>query len=133
MPAWVRCSCATPAHGPALPWSRSTLDGSDAADQVRASSASSAIRRRPDGKPRWLLFNKPTFAAGRPRAHAERVVEELGWTAPWFVVSGLAREGTREVMLKVQAFLDEQTRDAADAADAAGADAARGDAAGEVG
>ena len=35
-------------------------------------------------------------------------IAELGWQGPWFIVSGLARENTREVMLKVQAFLDEQ-------------------------
>src|SRR5690606_22243700 len=67
------------------------------------------------------------------RAHAERVVAELGWTAPWFIVSGLSREGTREVMLKVQAFLDAQARDAADAADAAGTAGAGGRGAGRAG
>ena len=35
-------------------------------------------------------------------------IAELGWTGPWFIISGLAHEGTREVMLRVQAFLDEQ-------------------------
>lgn len=94
------------------------LDGSDAADQVRA------IERELEKfdadlmeKPRWLLFNKADLLpAEDARAHAERVVAELGWTAPWFIVSGLSREGTREVMLKIQAFLDERSRDAADEA-----------------
>ncbi|MGY0611343.1 MULTISPECIES: Obg family GTPase CgtA [unclassified Luteimonas] len=98
------------------------LDGSDAGDQVRA------IERELEkfdaglmAKPRWLLFNKADLLPPEDaRAHAERVVAALGWTQPWFVVSGLAGEGTREVMLRVQAFLDEQARDAADAADAAG-------------
>lgn len=98
------------------------LDGSDAADQVRAIERE--LEKFDAGlmdKPRWLLFNKADLLpADDARAHAERVVADLGWTGPWFIVSGLAREGTRDVMLKVQAFLDEQSRDAADAADAEG-------------
>ncbi|MEN1927825.1 Obg family GTPase CgtA [Luteimonas sp. MJ250] len=98
------------------------LDGSNAADQVRA--IEHELEKFDAGlmaKPRWLLFNKADLLPPEDaRAHAERVVAELGWSAPWFVVSGLASEGTREVMLRVQAFLDEQARDAADAADAAG-------------
>ncbi|MEN1958654.1 Obg family GTPase CgtA [Luteimonas changyuni] len=98
------------------------LDGSDAADQVRA--IEHELEKFDAGlmaKPRWLLFNKADLLPPEDaRAHAERVVAELGWSAPWFVVSGLASEGTREVMLRVQAFLDEQARDAADAADAVG-------------
>ena len=50
------------------------------------------------------------------------VIGELGWTAPWFIVSGLAHEGTREVMVRVQAFLDELDRDEREAA-MAGSDA----------
>ena len=42
------------------------------------------------------------------QAQAEMTIAELGWTGPWFIISGLAHEGTREVMLRVQAFLDEQ-------------------------
>ncbi|MBD7989091.1 GTPase ObgE [Luteimonas sp. Sa2BVA3] len=94
------------------------LDGSDAADQVRA--IEHELAKFDAGlmdKPRWLLFNKADLLpAEDARAHAERVVAELGWTGPWFIVSGLAREGTRDVMLKVQAFLDEQGRDAAETA-----------------
>ena len=95
------------------------LDGSDAADQVRA--IEHELAKFDAGlmdKPRWLLFNKADLLpAEDARAHAERVVADLGWTGPWFIVSGLAREGTRDVMLKVQAFLDEQARDAAEAAE----------------
>jgi GTP-binding protein len=93
------------------------LDGSDAADQVRAIERE--LEKFDAGlmdKPRWLLFNKADLLpAEDARAHAERVVAELGWTAPWFIVSGLAREGTRDVMLKIQAFLDEHARDPAEA------------------
>ncbi len=98
------------------------LDGSDAAGQVRA--IEHELAKFDAGlmdKPRWLLFNKADLLPPEDaRAHAERVVADLGWTGPWFIVSGLAREGTRDVMLKIQAFLDEQARDAAETAEAAG-------------
>ncbi|TKR33690.1 GTPase ObgE [Luteimonas gilva] len=85
------------------------LDGGDAVEQVRTIEGELA---RFDAalmdKPRWLLLNKadllPTEDA---KALAEDIVERLGWKAPWFVISGLAHDGTREVMLKVQSFLDE--------------------------
>src|SRR5690606_36203188 len=97
------------------------LDGSDAADQVRAIERE--LQKFDAGlveKPRWLLFNKADLLpAEDARAHAGRVGAGLGWPASWFSVSGLSREGTREVMLKLQAFLDGRARDAADA-DAAG-------------
>lgn len=96
------------------------LDGSDAATQVRAIERELA---RFDAalmeKSRWLLFNKADLLTPEDaRAQAEKVVAELGWQAPWFIISGLAHEGTREVMLKVQAFLDEQKQLAAESAEA---------------
>ncbi|PJK00349.1 GTPase ObgE [Lysobacteraceae bacterium NML03-0222] len=96
------------------------LDGSDAATQVRSIERELA---RFDAdlmkKPRWLLFNKADLlTAEDARAQAEKVVGELGWQAPWFIISGLAHEGTREVMLKVQAFLDEQKQLQAEASEA---------------
>ena len=89
------------------------LDGGDAVEQVRA------IERELEkfdpallDKPRWLLLNKADLIpADDARELGERIVSELGWTAPWFIVSGLAHEGTREVMLKVQGYLDELARE----------------------
>ncbi len=96
------------------------LDGSDAVDQVRAIERE--LARFDAGlmdKPRWLLLNKADLLPPEDAAaHAGRIVAALDWTQPWFVVSGLAKEGTRAVMLKVQAFLDEQARIAAEEADA---------------
>jgi GTP-binding protein len=104
------------------------LDGSDAVEQVR--TIERELEKFDAGlldKPRWLLLNKADLIpADDARALAGRIVAELGWTAPWFIVSGLAREGTREVMLKVQAYLDELGRDAADAAEQAGASPGEG-------
>src|SRR5690606_8824023 len=75
-------------------------------------------------KPRWLLLNKADLIpADDARALGERIVSELGWSAPWFIISGLAHEGTREVMLKVQAHLDERGREEREAGEAGDADA----------
>lgn len=93
------------------------LDGSDAVEQVRAIERELA---RFDAdlmqKPRWLLLNKADLLpAEDARAEAERIVAGLGWQAPWFVISGLAHEGTRAVMLQVQAFLDQLNQAQAEA------------------
>ena len=66
-----------------------------------------------------MLINKAdTLLPEDAEAEAARVIEALGWTGPWFLVSGLAHDGTREVMLKVQAALDELDRSEREAADA---------------
>jgi len=99
------------------------LDGGDAVEQVR--TIERELERFDAGlldKPRWLLLNKADLIpAEDARALAAHIVSELGWTAPWFIVSGLAREGTREVMLKVQAYLDEHLRGEREAAQDSGA------------
>ena len=99
------------------------LDGSDAVEQVR--TIERELEKFDAGlldKPRWLLLNKADLIpAEDARALAARIVSELGWSAPWFIVSGLAREGTREVMRKVQAHLDEMGRSERESGDADGA------------
>ncbi len=60
------------------------------------------------GKPRWLVFNKADLMPGdESREHAAEVVRELGWQAPWFVVSAVSREGTKELMRRVMSALEE--------------------------
>ena len=86
------------------------LDDSDPAEQVRA------IERELGNydpalleKPRWLVMNKTDLLLPEEaRERAEAVVAALDWKAPWFMVSAIGREGTREVCLKVQQFFDEQ-------------------------
>lgn len=84
------------------------LDGTDPVEQVRA--IEHELGKFDAGlldKPRWLLINKADLMdPDEARAEADRIVSELGWEQPWFLVSGIAHEGTREVMLKVQAELD---------------------------
>ncbi|WP_407352244.1 Obg family GTPase CgtA [Luteimonas sp. R10] len=96
------------------------LDGGDAVEQVRAIERE--LGKFDAGllcKPRWLLLNKADLLPEEEaRAEAGRIIAALGWEPPWFLVSGLAHAGTREVMLQVQAFLDrldEEEREARDA------------------
>jgi len=68
-------------------------------------------------KPRWLVLNKADLMfEDEAKAAAEAIVAELGWTEPWYLVSALGREGTRPIMLAVQAFFDRLREDALEAA-----------------
>ena len=96
-----------------------------AADQVRALERE--LERHDPAllqKPRWLVMNKADLLPeGEARALAESIVAGLGWTGPWYLVSAIGREGTRAIMLDVQAHLDRLRAEEQEAADAAGADA----------
>ena len=94
------------------------------ADQVRAIEAE--LRKYDPAmleKPRWLVLNKADLMfEDEAREAAEKIVAELGWTAPWYLVSALGREGTRPVMLAAQAFFD-RLREEQQEAQAQGGDA----------
>ncbi|TLX21495.1 GTPase ObgE [Thermomonas fusca] len=78
------------------------------AEQVRA--IEHELRKYDPGmleKPRWLVLNKADLMfEDEAREAAEKVVAELGWTGPWYLVSALGREGTWPIMLAVQTFFD---------------------------
>jgi GTPase len=79
-------------------------------------------------KPRWLVLNKADLMfEDEARALAERIIAELEWTQPWFLVSALSREGTWPIMLEIQRFFDE-LREAQLEADAEAAAAGKNDA-----
>jgi len=86
------------------------VDGSDVAVQVRA--IEQELRKfNPEllERPRWLVLNKADMLAEDERqAVAEKIVAELGWTQPWFLVSALARENTMAVCQQVQRFFESQ-------------------------
>jgi GTP-binding protein len=89
------------------------IDGADVAGQVRAIEQELA-KFNPEllERPRWLVLNKADMLAEDERqATAERIVGELGWTQPWFLVSAIARENTMAVCQQVQRFFESQ-RDA---------------------
>lgn len=72
-------------------------------------------------KPRWLVLNKADLMLEEEaRAAAAAVVAELGWQAPWYLVSALGREGTWPIMLAVQAFFDRERAAQREARAAAG-------------
>lgn len=61
-------------------------------------------------KTRWLVFTK-TDVLGKSEAQeiAKRVVADLGWSAPWFMISSVTRSGTDELVQSIGRALDEMT------------------------
>ncbi len=86
------------------------IDGSDVAGQVRAIEQE-LEKFNPEllERPRWLVLNKADMLAEDERqVVAERIIAELGWTQPWFLVSAIARENTMAVCQQVQRFFESQ-------------------------
>jgi GTP-binding protein len=58
-------------------------------------------------KPRWLVFTKADLLPpGEAQAQAEKAIAELGWEAPWMMISSVTRSGTEELMQRVSAELE---------------------------
>lgn len=86
------------------------IDDTDPAGQVRAIEQELA-KFNPEllERPRWLVLNKADMLAeGERTATAQRIVGELGWTQPWFLVSAIARDNTMAVCQQVQRFFESQ-------------------------
>ena len=84
------------------------VEGVSPVEQVRAIERE-LERHDPEllAKPRWLVLNKADLMfEDEAREAARQVVAELGWTAPWYLVSALGREGTWPIMKDVMAFFD---------------------------
>ena len=84
------------------------IDGSDVAEQVRAIELE-LEKFNPEllERPRWLLLNKADMLAQDDRDEvARKVIAELGWTQPWFLISAIARDNTLEVCQQVQQFFE---------------------------
>jgi GTP-binding protein len=95
------------------------VDGSDVAAQVRAIEQE-LQKFNPEvlERPRWLVLNKADMLAEDERqAVAEKIVAELNWTQPWFLVSAIAREGTMAVCQQVQRFFESQRDENAERTD----------------
>jgi GTP-binding protein len=59
------------------------------------------------------VLNKADLLLEEEQAEVARaVVEELGWTDRWYLVSAIGREGTWPVMKDIMAFFDRQREDA---------------------
>ena len=64
-------------------------------------------------KPRWLLFNKADLLDPKEaRSRAAALAKKLRWTKPWFVISAVKAEGTKEVTFAVMEFLEAERRGA---------------------
>jgi GTP-binding protein len=86
------------------------IDGTDPVAQVRAIENELA-KFNPEllERPRWLVLNKADMLAPDERdAVAADIVQRLGWTQPWFLVSAATRENTLTVCQQVQQFFDAQ-------------------------
>jgi GTP-binding protein len=86
------------------------IDGTDPVAQVRAIENELA-KFNPEllERPRWLVLNKADMLAPDERdAVAADIVQQLGWTQPWFLVSAATRENTLTVCQQVQQFFDAQ-------------------------
>jgi GTP-binding protein len=59
-------------------------------------------------KPRWLVFTKmDLLEQAEAETIASRVVKDLDWTAPWFMISSVTRTGIDELMQSIGRTLDE--------------------------
>ena len=59
-------------------------------------------------KPRWLVFTKiDTLDQEEAKTIANRVVKELKWTDPWFMISSVTQTGTDELVQNIGRKLDE--------------------------
>lgn len=59
-------------------------------------------------KVRWLVFTKVDLLEPRAaEAIARRVVDNLKWKSPWFMISSVTRTGTDELMQSISRALDE--------------------------
>ncbi|MGE0355981.1 MAG: Obg family GTPase CgtA [Burkholderiales bacterium] len=58
-------------------------------------------------KPRWLVLNKADLLDPAERdKRAKALVKKLAWKGPWFVVSAIRGEGTRELSFAIMEFLE---------------------------
>jgi GTP-binding protein len=90
-------------------------DGSDIAANVRKINAElKAFSKDVAAKPQWLVFNKVDLLGDRDaRAHCQKIVKQLKWTAPWFTISAATRQGTLELSRAVMDWIDAHPLEAA--------------------
>jgi GTP-binding protein len=59
-------------------------------------------------KKRWLVFTKKDILSQEESEEiSKRVVEELNWTEPWFMISSVTQSGTDELVQSIGRALDE--------------------------
>jgi GTP-binding protein len=87
-------------------------EATDPAAEVKAIAAE--LKKYDAGlakKPRWLVMNKADLLdAKEAKARAAKLVKKLRWTKPWFLISAIQAEGTKELSFKVMEFLEAERR-----------------------
>ena len=83
----------------------------DDSDPVADAKAIAAELRKYDPslyrKPRWLVLNKADLLPEADRdKRARAFVKKLAWKHPWFVVSAINGQGTRELCFAIMDFLE---------------------------
>ena len=64
-------------------------------------------------KPRWLVFNKADLLEPEAvKKRAAAVVKKLRWTKPWYIVSAMKAQGTRELCFAIMEFLEKERKEA---------------------
>jgi GTP-binding protein len=59
-------------------------------------------------KPRWLVFTKAdVLEDAESDKLVARVLKELNWSGPWFLISSVTRKGTDELIQAIGRYLDE--------------------------
>jgi GTP-binding protein len=83
----------------------------EGADPVKDAKAIAKELKKYDpglyAKPRWLVLNKADLLDPAEREKRARAfVKKLGWKGPWFTVSAINGEGTRELCFAIMEFLE---------------------------
>lgn len=62
-------------------------------------------------KPRWLVLNKTDrLPEVEVEMRCQRIVDELAWQGPVYIVSALKKQGTQQLMYAIMDFLEQQRR-----------------------
>jgi GTP-binding protein len=68
-------------------------------------------------RPRWLVLNKADLVPEEDRAaRVDAVIANLGWSAPYFVVAAISKEGTWPICQKAMEYLESLRAPVEDAA-----------------
>ncbi|MDX1810681.1 MAG: Obg family GTPase CgtA, partial [Gammaproteobacteria bacterium] len=60
-------------------------------------------------QPRWLVLNKlDLLSEEAQKATCEKILQDLNWQGPYFTISALKSEGTKELTHKIMQYLDDK-------------------------
>lgn len=62
-------------------------------------------------KPRWLVLNKADLVSPEEVAHiSKEIVSRLNWQEPYFIISAMKKEGTKDLVYRLMSFLEGEDR-----------------------